>query len=91
MGLNAISEFGQRDPAVTFITRKAARVQRQALMLTRAKAQGELDPDADLQSMADFFEGTLAGTRIAAKAGKSRRAFRNIAVFAGRAYRESDL
>ena len=93
MGLNAISEFGKRDPAVTRLTRKAARVQRQALMLalTRAKTQGELDPDADLQSMADFFEGTLAGIRMAAKAGKSRRALRNIAVFAGRAYGESDL
>jgi len=50
MGLNAISEFGQRDPEVTRITRNAARVQRQALMLTltRAKTQGELNPDADL-------------------------------------------
>jgi TetR/AcrR family transcriptional repressor of nem operon len=91
MGLNAISEFGQRDPEVTRITRNAARVQRQALMLTltRAKSQGELNPDADLESMADFFESTLAGIRMAAKAGKSRRALRNIAAFAGRAYRKS--
>src|SRR5580704_6449471 len=91
MGLNAISEFGQRDPEVTRITRNAARVQRQALMLTltRAKTQGELNPDADLESMADFFESTLAGIRMAAKAGKSRRALRNIAAFAGRAYRKS--
>jgi TetR/AcrR family transcriptional repressor of nem operon len=53
MGLNAISEFGQRDPAVTRITRKAARVQRQALMLTltRAKTQRKLDPDADLHRL----------------------------------------
>jgi len=91
MGLNAISEFGQRDPEVTRITRNAARVQRQALMLTltRAKTQGELNPAADLEGMADFFESTLAGIRMAAKAGKSRRALRNIAAFAGRAYRES--
>jgi AcrR family transcriptional regulator len=34
MGLNAISEFGQRDPEVTRITRNAARAQRKALMLT---------------------------------------------------------
>jgi TetR/AcrR family transcriptional repressor of nem operon len=91
MGLNAISEFGQRDSEVTRITRKAAQVQRQALMLTlnRAKSEGELDTDANLESMADFFESTLAGIRMAAKAGKSRRALRNIAAFAGRAYLES--
>jgi TetR/AcrR family transcriptional regulator, transcriptional repressor for nem operon len=36
--------------------------------------------------MADFFESTLAGIRIAAKAGKSRRSLRNMAAFASRAY-----
>ena len=88
MGLNAISEFGQRDADVTRITRNAARVLRQTLMhvLTRAKNQGEISSDADLDSMADFFESTLAGIRMAAKAGKSRRALRKIAAFASRAY-----
>ena len=92
MGLNAISEFGQRDSEVTRITRNAAQVQRHALMLTlaRAKNQGELNPDANLDIMADFFESTLAGIRMAAKAGKKRRALRNIAAFAGRAYMGSD-
>jgi hypothetical protein len=37
-------------------------------------------------AMADFFESTLAGIRMAAKAGKSRQALRKIAAFAGRAY-----
>jgi AcrR family transcriptional regulator len=88
MGLNAICEFGQLDADVTRITHNAARMQRQTLMrvLTRAKTQGELSSDADLDSMADFFESTLAGIRMAAKAGKSRHALRNIAAFAGRAY-----
>jgi AcrR family transcriptional regulator len=92
MGLNAISEFGQRDPDVTRITRKAASMQRQSLMhvLARAKEQGELSPDADLAGMADFFESTLAGIRMAAKAGKSRQALRNIAALAGKAYIESE-
>jgi AcrR family transcriptional regulator len=92
MGVNAISEFGQRDADVTRITRKAASVLRQAVMhvLERAKKQRELSPDADLDSMADFFESTLAGIRMAAKAGKSRRALRNIAAFAARAYMRSD-
>jgi TetR/AcrR family transcriptional regulator, transcriptional repressor for nem operon len=90
MGLNAISEFGQRDAEVTRITRNAGRTQRQTLMrvLERAKRQGELGSDSDLDSMADFFESTLAGIRMAAKGGKSRRALRNIALFAGRAYRK---
>ena len=88
MGLNAISEFGRRDADVTRITRRAARIQRRTLMhvLTRAREQGELSSHADLDSMADFFESTLAGIRMAAKAGKSRQALRNIAAFAGRAY-----
>jgi AcrR family transcriptional regulator len=88
MGLNAISEFGQRDADVTRIIRNAARAQRRTLMgvLVKAKAQGELGSDADLDSMADFFDSTLAGIRTAAKAGKSRQALRKIAAFAGRAY-----
>ena len=88
MGLNAISEFGQRDADVTRITRNAARVQRRTLMhvLTKARKQRELSSDADLDSLADFFESTLAGIRMAAKAGKRRQALRNIAAFAGRAY-----
>jgi AcrR family transcriptional regulator len=88
MGLNAISEFGQRDADVTHITHNAARVQRRTLVrvLTRAKKNKELSSNADLDSMADFFESTLAGIRMAAKAGKSRQALRNIAAFAGRAY-----
>ena len=92
MGLNAISEFGQRDAGVTRIARNAARRQRQTLMrvLTRAKKQREIRSDADLDSMADFFESTLAGIRMAAKAGKSRHALRNIAAFAARAYMASD-
>jgi AcrR family transcriptional regulator len=92
MGLNAIGEFGQRDADVTRITRNDARIQRQNLMrvFARAKIQGELDADADLEGMADFFESTLAGIRMAAKAGKSRQSLRKIAAFAGRAFMESN-
>jgi AcrR family transcriptional regulator len=92
MGLNAVAEFGQRDREVTRITVDAARRLRQALTLAfkRAIDQGELAPNADVDGMADFFEMTLAGIRMAAKGGKSRRALRNIAVFAGTAYRKSD-
>jgi TetR/AcrR family transcriptional repressor of nem operon len=70
----------------------SAHVLRQTLMhvLTRAKKQGEISSDANLDSMADFFESTLAGIRMAAKAGKSRHALRNMAAFASRAYMASD-
>src|SRR5579864_2702966 len=92
MGLNAISEFGQRDADVMRIIGNAARAQRRTLMdvFARAKIQGELGSNADLDAMADFFESTLAGIRMAAKAGKSRHALRNIAAFASRAYLASD-
>jgi len=92
MGLNAITEFGRQDAEVTRISRDAARVLRHALLhvLTRAKNHREISSDAGLDSMADFFESTLAGIRIAAKAGKSRRSLRNMAVFASRAYTASD-
>jgi TetR/AcrR family transcriptional regulator, transcriptional repressor for nem operon len=81
MGINAICEFGMRDENVTRITRRAANAQRHTLMdtLRRAQMEGELDAQADLESLADFFEAALAGIRIAAKAGKTRPALRRIA------------
>jgi TetR/AcrR family transcriptional repressor of nem operon len=81
MGINAICEFGTRDEDVTRITRRAANAQHRTLMATlrRAQMEGELDTRTDIESLADFFESTLAGIRIAAKAGKTRPALRRIA------------
>jgi hypothetical protein len=92
MGINAVCEFGQRDTEVNQIVRDAGRRQRQALMdaLTRAQSRGELNDAVDVNSLADFFESTLAGIRVAAKGGKSRQALRNIASVAGRVYGEVD-
>jgi AcrR family transcriptional regulator len=91
MGLNSICEFGQRDTDVTAITSNAGRMLRKTLMrvLTGARKQREIRSDADLESMADFFESTLAGIRMMAKAGQSRQALRNIATIAGNAFRHS--
>ena len=88
MGINAICEFGMRDEDVTRIIRSAARIQRHTLMdaLRRAQMKGELDAQTDLESLADFFESTLAGIRIAAKAGKTRPALRRIAELASGAF-----
>src|SRR5258708_1106099 len=81
MGINAICEFGMRDDDVTRIIRRAANAQRRTLMdtLRRAQIEGELDARTDIESLADFFESTLAGIRIAAKAGKTGPALRRIA------------
>ncbi len=81
MGINAICEFGMRDDDVTRIIRTAAKAQRHTLMdtLRRAQKEGELAARTDIESLADFFESTLAGIRIAAKAGKTRPALRRIA------------
>ena len=88
MGINAICEFGMRDEDVTRITRHAANSQRHTLMgtLRRARLEGELDAQTDIESLADFFESTLAGIRIAAKAGKTRPALRRIAEVASRTF-----
>jgi TetR/AcrR family transcriptional regulator, transcriptional repressor for nem operon len=92
MGINAVCEFGQRDNEVNQILREAARRQRETLMnvLMHARTQGELGGNVDLTGLADFFESTLAGIRMAAKAGKSRQALRNIAEIAGQVYIEAD-
>ena len=84
MGINAVCEFGMRDEDVTQITRSAARILRHTLMdtLRRAQLEGELDAHTDIESLADFFDSTLAGMRIAAKAGKTRPALKRIAVVA---------
>jgi TetR/AcrR family transcriptional repressor of nem operon len=86
MGLNALSEFGVRDEEVTTIIRSAAASQRTALrkLLHKAVIAGELSADR-VDSAADFVDATLAGIRYAAKAGKSRKALRELACFAGRA------
>ena len=93
MGINAICEFGMRDEDVTGIIRRAAGVQRHALMdaLKRAQTEGELDAQTDLESLADFFESTLAGIRIAAKAGKTRPALKRIAEIASVAFAGAEL
>jgi TetR/AcrR family transcriptional regulator, transcriptional repressor for nem operon len=86
MGLNAISEFGTSDAEVTRTIRSAAEQQRRAIrnLLNNAVGQGGLS-EADVDSAADFIDATLAGIRYAAKAGKSRKALRDMAVFAGNA------
>jgi TetR/AcrR family transcriptional repressor of nem operon len=47
--------------------------------LRRVQTESELGAQTHLESLADFFESTLAGIRIAARAGKTQPALRRIA------------
>jgi TetR/AcrR family transcriptional regulator, transcriptional repressor for nem operon len=88
MGINAICEFGLQDQEVLQVIARAAKLQRQVLISTlkRAQSEGELSSDSDIAGLADFFDATLAGLRIAAKAGKSRPTLRRIAEIACKAF-----
>jgi TetR/AcrR family transcriptional regulator, transcriptional repressor for nem operon len=91
MGLNAISEFGQTDADVVRLSHSSAQLLQKALLrvMQRARDAGELSTDTDLTTAVEFFMSTLSGIRFAAKAGKSRKALRSIAEFAGNAFRYS--
>ncbi len=84
MGLNAVSEFGLRDEEVTHTIRAAAPSLRRTLrgLLQSAVKRSEL-PEVEIESAIDFVDAILAGIRYAAKAGKSRKALREMASFAG--------
>jgi TetR/AcrR family transcriptional regulator, transcriptional repressor for nem operon len=86
MGLNSISEFGLRDKDVNAVIRSAAHSQRTLILrlLKEAVETGDLKAE-QLNAAADFIDATLAGIRYAAKAGKDRKALRELAVFAGTA------
>ncbi|WP_263377589.1 TetR/AcrR family transcriptional regulator [Granulicella paludicola] len=82
MGINALCEFGLQDHEVLQAADGGGNTKatRQLLLknLRRARAAGELRDDADITALADFFDNTLAGLRISARAGKTRAALRRI-------------
>jgi TetR/AcrR family transcriptional repressor of nem operon len=90
MGINALCEFGLQDQGVVQALegQGSGKIQRKLLMATlrKARALGEIEPDADITSLADFFDMTLAGLRIAARAGKSRAALKDIVEIACKAF-----
>jgi TetR/AcrR family transcriptional regulator, transcriptional repressor for nem operon len=90
MGINALCEFGLQDQEVlqAMQGKGNARVQRRLLLasLRRAKAAGELPENADMIGLADFFDATLAGLRIAARGGKNRTELKRIVEIACRAF-----
>jgi len=90
MGINSLCEFGLQDPEVlqAMQGQGSARVQRRLLLanLRRARAERELPEDADIFGLADFFDTTLAGLRIAARGGKNRAELKRIVEIACRAF-----
>ena len=90
MGINALCEFGLQDQEVLRAMQGQgnAKAMRQLLLknLRRAKTTGELSEDADLPGLADFFDTTLAGLRIAARGGKNHAELRRIVSIACRAF-----
>ena len=88
MGVNAICEFGLTDQEVLAVMQGPARLQRQALLetLRLARREGELSSDADIASLANFVDVVLSGLRVAAKAGLSRAALKQIVEVANRVF-----
>jgi TetR/AcrR family transcriptional repressor of nem operon len=90
MGINSLCEFGLHDQEVLQAMQGQgnAKIQRQLLLanLRRARTTGELPEDADIKGLADFFDSTLAGLRIAARGGKNPAEIRRIIGIACRAF-----
>jgi AcrR family transcriptional regulator len=90
MGINALCEFGLQDQEVlqAMNGQGNAETMRRLLLtnLRRARAGGELPSDVDIMGLADFFDTTLAGLRIAARGGKNRAELKRIVKIAWRAF-----
>jgi TetR/AcrR family transcriptional repressor of nem operon len=80
MGINAISEFGQSDAAVSALGGVSGRRLEGALRaaVSRARAEGEIDPGVDDKAAAQFLAASLAGIKVSARAGASRETLGNI-------------
>ncbi|QHN03498.1 TetR/AcrR family transcriptional regulator [Granulicella sp. WH15] len=81
MGINTICEFGLQDREILQVMRGSGVDLRRALLTTLKQAQmkGELSADVEIDALADFFEVTLAGIRVAAKAGMNRTSLMRVA------------
>lgn len=88
MGINTICEFGLQDGEILRLRRNPALELRRALVtaLRRAQTEGELSEDSEVDALADFFEVTLAGLRIAAKAGMPRSSLKRTAETASKLF-----
>jgi TetR/AcrR family transcriptional regulator, transcriptional repressor for nem operon len=81
LGISAVCEFGRSDPEVTMITDMASRTMLFGLerRISEARASGEISKRVDAQIAAQFIMATLAGIKIAARAGATAESLRGIA------------
>jgi TetR/AcrR family transcriptional repressor of nem operon len=81
LGISAICEFGRSNPEVTMITEIASRTMLSGLerRISEARASGEISKRVDAQIAAQFIMATLAGIKIAARAGATAESLRGIA------------
>jgi TetR/AcrR family transcriptional repressor of nem operon len=84
MGVGAICEFGTADPELADLRVKSGSMLHKALIerLQDAQAVGEIGETVDIERAARFVETTMLGLQVAAKAGESARALRDMAAFA---------
>jgi TetR/AcrR family transcriptional regulator, transcriptional repressor for nem operon len=84
MGVGAICEFGTADPELAELRVKSGGMLHKALIerLQDAQAAGEIGETVDIERAARFVEMTMLGLQVAAKAGESARALRDMATFA---------
>jgi AcrR family transcriptional regulator len=82
MGINALLEFGLADQEVLQAMDGEGNIRtvRQLLLknLKHARSAGELPEGVDITALAEFFDTTLGGLRIAARGGKSRSELKRI-------------
>src|ERR1700722_10716173 len=81
MGVSSTCEFGRSDREIAVANEAAARTLQAALerVIADGKASEEVSSDVDVRTAAQFIGVTLAGMKVAARAGVSASALRDIA------------
>ena len=81
LGISAICEFGRSNPEVRTLTDTAGRTILSALerRIAEARKDGDVAKDLDVAEAASFIHATLAGIKVAARAGATPKILRGIA------------
>jgi TetR/AcrR family transcriptional repressor of nem operon len=84
MGVSAIGEFGTADQELVKLRGNAATTlfKRLAERIREAQALGEVDPSINARETAAFWQMTMQGIQVAARAGGDARSLRALAKFA---------
>jgi AcrR family transcriptional regulator len=89
LGVSAICEFGRSNPEVKMLTETAGRTVLSALerRIADAKRDGAVPKEVVVTEAASFIHATLAGIKVAARAGATPASLRGIARMALRSLR----